>query len=125
MTDRFIAYSNIGRILTKETLENIVSSINSQYHLEVTASDCEVLKVIDTHLVLNQANNSITIGLENSTGEYRTAFVSFIRNLLIEIKVHDNVFLESMFSIGVMNGGEGYETITRGVVVQSHSTVGT
>ena len=123
--DKFIAYSNISRILTKETLEHIVSSINSQYHLEATTSDCEVLKVIDTHLVLNQANNSITIGLENSAGEHRTAFVSFIRNLLIEIKVHDNVFLESMFSIGVMNGGEGYETITRGVVVQSHSTVGT
>lgn len=125
MVDRFIAYSSIGRILTKETLENIVISINSQYHLEVTASDCEVLKVIDTHLVLNQANNSITIGLENSTGEYRTAFVSFIRNLLIEIKVRDNVFLESMFSIGVMNGGEGYETITRGVVIQDYSSDGT
>nr|DAN70180.1 MAG TPA: hypothetical protein [Bacteriophage sp.] len=124
MKDKFIAYSSIGRILTKETLENIVDSINNHYRLEVTAGDCEVLKVIDTHLVLNQANDSITIGLESPTGEYRTAFVSFIRNLLVEIKARDTVFLESMFSIGVLNGGEGYETITRGVVIPKDTIVG-
>ena len=42
MKDKFIAYSSIGRILTKETLENIVDSINNHYRLEVTAGDCEV-----------------------------------------------------------------------------------
>lgn len=124
MKDKFIAYSSIGRILTKETLENIVDSINNHYRLEVTAGDCEVLKVIDTHLVLNQANDSITIGLESPTGEYRTTFVSFIRNLLVEIKARDTVFLESMFSIGILNGGEGYETITRGVVIPKDTIVG-
>lgn len=123
--DKFIAYSNISRILTKETLDNIVGSINDHNHLEVTAGGCEILKVIDTHLVLNQASDSITIGMESPTGEHCTAPVSFIRNLLVEIKVHDTVFLETMFSIGVMNGGEGYETVTRGIVIPSHSVVGT
>lgn len=123
--DKFVAYSSISRILTKETLESIVGSINDQNRLKVTAAECEILKVIDTHLVLNQANNSITIGVESPTGERRTAPVSFIRNLLVEIKAHDTVFLETMFSIGVMNGGEGYETITRGVVIPEHSVVGT
>ena len=123
--DKFIAYSNISRILTKEALDNLVSSINNQNRIEVSADDCEVLKVIDTHLVLNQANDSITIGLESPTGERRIVPVSFIRNLLIEIKAHDSVFLETMFSIGVMNGGEGYETVTRGVTIPKHSVVGT
>lgn len=122
--NKFTIYSNISRILTKEMMRSIVESIKSQYIYEITTEDCEVLKVIDTHLILSPGNWIINAEEETTSGERWSAPVSFIRQMITEIKAKEEVFLDVRFIIGVMKGGEGFETVSKGLVIPSESDVG-
>ena len=76
--DKFMVYSNISRVLTKEILDTIAKNIYGESFLQTTADEIEVLRSIDTHLILSPGNWIIDIVDEINGIGGRIIPVSFI-----------------------------------------------
>lgn len=122
--DKFMVYSNISRLLTKEILDTIAKNVYGESFLQTTADEIEVLRSIDTHLILSPGNWIIDIVDEINGIGGRIIPVSFIRRMITEVKIKGKVYLDVRFIIGMMKGGEGFETISGGLIIPKESNSG-